>query len=130
MTGTRKTDNLVKKVIRISIETATGPTIASLLGLILANNNKNNEWFLFPALATSHVYGCSLLYIVNSRKRLNGMMGNATITSNLYRPTNVEAEVPPPGLRVVESPNTVEPESGRNQVCLQSLFRHRTLCKC
>lgn len=116
MTGTRKTDNLVKKVIRISIETATGPTIVSLLGLILANNSKNNEWFLFPALATSHVYGCSLLYIVNSRKRLNGMMENPTITSNFFRPTIVEAEVPPPGLIAVESSNVVEPESGRNQI--------------
>ncbi|GJJ14946.1 hypothetical protein Clacol_009216 [Clathrus columnatus] len=118
MTGTRKTDNLVKKVIRISIESATGPTIAALLGLILGNLSSQNHWFLLPALVSSHVYACSLLYSVNSKKRLNGMMRN-TITSNLYRPTTVrETEVLPTQLLVIDGD---EPSGDRVGIPLQRL---------
>lgn len=116
MTGTQKTDDVVRKVVYISIESATGPTIAALLGLILANLSANNQWFLIPGLVSSHVYGCSLLYSVNSRKRLVGMMGNV-ITTNLYRPTTRESQTPPTQIIQIEGTN-LDSESLGDQVRL------------
>lgn len=81
-TGYARTDNLVKSVIRISLESVAGPTVLSLIGLLLANFSNENQWFLVPAFISSHIYGCSLFYSVNARKRLSLLM-STTITTTL-----------------------------------------------
>lgn len=81
-TGYARTDNLVKSVIRISLESVAGPTILSLIGLLLVRFSNDNQWFLVPAFVSSHIYGCSLFYSVNARKRLSHFMGT-TITTTL-----------------------------------------------
>ena len=74
------TDTLVSRLIRLSIESALGPTVVALVNLILSNHINNNQWFLLPNITLSHVYGASLLFIVNSRGKvgdgLNGVVAS------------------------------------------------------
>ncbi|KIJ36361.1 hypothetical protein M422DRAFT_34325, partial [Sphaerobolus stellatus SS14] len=66
-----RTENLVFRIIKLSIESATGPLLVAFANLVLNNFFTNtNSWFALPNLALTHAYGCSLLYTVNSRKGL------------------------------------------------------------
>ncbi|KIJ36364.1 hypothetical protein M422DRAFT_261318 [Sphaerobolus stellatus SS14] len=81
-TGFAQTDNLVFRLVKCSIESAAGPTIVALINLILTNRSTNNQWFLFPNIILSHVYGCSLLYTVNARRNVAGTL-TTVVTGSL-----------------------------------------------
>ncbi|KIJ42613.1 hypothetical protein M422DRAFT_254052 [Sphaerobolus stellatus SS14] len=70
-TGFAQTDGLVSRLVKISIESAAGPTLVALINLILNNRNTTTTvWFLFPNIVLSQVYGCSLMYTVNARRNV------------------------------------------------------------
>jgi len=62
---------MVFSLVKYSIESAAGPSMVALANLILTNQSTNNQWFLFPSIILSHVYGCSLLYTVNARRNVS-----------------------------------------------------------
>ncbi|KIJ31996.1 hypothetical protein M422DRAFT_266228 [Sphaerobolus stellatus SS14] len=61
-TGFSQADILGLRLVKCSIESAAGSTVVTLINLILNNTSGNSQWFLFPSIVLTQVYGCSLLY--------------------------------------------------------------------
>lgn len=95
-TGFRETDGLVERLVRGTLESVAGPTIVNLINLILSNFSVNNQWFLVPNLALSHVYACSLLYSVNARKGIG--LRTTIMSSNPPVCRNTRNALPAPSI--------------------------------
>ena len=49
-TGFTETDNLMVRLIKCSIESATGPTVVALINLVLNGTSDETQWFLLANL--------------------------------------------------------------------------------
>ncbi|KIJ22589.1 hypothetical protein M422DRAFT_57142 [Sphaerobolus stellatus SS14] len=84
----KQTDTLVFRLVRLSIETAMGPTIVALANLILSNRDFNNQWYLLANLNLAHVYCVSLLYTVNARRHVRDGLSQMIPSSNVGQSTD------------------------------------------
>ena len=62
---------MVFRLVKVSVESAMGPTIFALANLVFNTYFGTNAWYNLPSLTLSHVYACSLLYTVNARRDIN-----------------------------------------------------------
>lgn len=88
-TGFRKTDRLVTRLIRITVETAMVTTTTAIVGLILYLVYKKNNLHMIPALALAKLYSNTLLATFNSRSTaFGGSTGGDSSAQWSGAPTN------------------------------------------
>ncbi|KIJ52048.1 hypothetical protein M422DRAFT_776333 [Sphaerobolus stellatus SS14] len=107
----RQTDTLVFRLIRLSIETAMGPTIVALVNLILSNRDFNNQWYLLPNLNLAHVYGVSLLYTVNARRHVRDGISQMIPSGSIGQSTDEANETNWMSLHRLPNPLTPGPDT-------------------
>ncbi|KAK0486405.1 hypothetical protein IW261DRAFT_1559807 [Armillaria novae-zelandiae] len=79
-TGFRRTQILITKLIRLTIETGSLTTIVSLIALTLFFASPYQVFYLIPALVISKMYANTIYMVLNSRIR--NMGGRDTYTSS------------------------------------------------
>lgn len=118
-TGIPRSDNVVFRLVKVSIESAAGPTIVALANLVLNNFSGSNTWYNLPNLTLSHIYVCSLLYTVNARRNLNKCLDVVPYPDDLLSTRQMDfiaerVEAGPQGHRVEHNIQPNEMNTNRN----------------
>ena len=85
-TGIERTDKLISRLVRISIQSATVPTVCALANLILNIRSPMTPWFGVANMPLAHTYICSFLYTVNTRKETNDGISTVVFFQDMHIP--------------------------------------------
>ncbi|TFK26891.1 hypothetical protein FA15DRAFT_587525 [Coprinopsis marcescibilis] len=76
-TGFKQSDRVLRRLIRLSVQTGLCTAIFALLCMILWLTLPNTHWYLLFGLPISRVYTSTLLDTLLSRQRLRGMLNGS-----------------------------------------------------
>ncbi|KAF9018253.1 hypothetical protein BDZ89DRAFT_353907 [Hymenopellis radicata] len=80
-TGFRRTDAMVFRIVRLSIETGTLCAVFAVLDLVLYLVYRHNNFHLVPSIALTKIYSNSYFAVLNSRVKItDGKSGQSTFT--------------------------------------------------
>lgn len=79
-------DKIILRLVRISVQSAAVPTLIALVNLVLNFLVPSTAWWAMENMALAHVYICSLLYTVNTRKNINDGISTVVFLQDMHIP--------------------------------------------
>ncbi|KAJ7839552.1 hypothetical protein B0H14DRAFT_695009 [Mycena olivaceomarginata] len=73
----KQTNDIVKRIVRLTIETNTASTIVAIVSLILFFGTPNTTYFICPTMVLAKLYANTLLVTFNNRAFIHGNGTNA-----------------------------------------------------
>ncbi|KAF7350439.1 hypothetical protein MVEN_01349100 [Mycena venus] len=68
----KQTNDIVKRIVRLTIETNTASTIVAIISLILFYGTPNTTYFICPTMVLAKLYANTLLVTFNNRAFIHG----------------------------------------------------------
>jgi len=93
----KQTNDIVKRIVRLTIETNTLSTVVAIVSLILFFGTPNTTYFICPTMVLAKLYSNTLLVTFNNRAfihKAGGTTGHSASVNNSYAPNNSRKSMP------------------------------------
>ncbi|KAF7326022.1 hypothetical protein MKEN_00453100 [Mycena kentingensis (nom. inval.)] len=77
----RQTNDIVRRIVRLTVETNTASTIVAIVSVILFYGTPNTTYFIAPTMVLAKLYANTLLVTFNNRAFIHGSNGGSQVVS-------------------------------------------------